>query len=64
MHLPHKFLRNIYKYIYIHSGQTILIKDICEATGYSKPTVIKYIRWLMERDIIKKSGKHFEVSPL
>lgn len=64
MHLPHKFLRNIYKYIYIHSGQTILIKDICKATGYSKPTVIKYIRWLTERDIIKKSGKHFEVSPL
>lgn len=63
MHLPHKFLRNIYKYIYIHSNETILIKDICKYTGYSKPTVIKYVKWLQERDIIKKTGKHFEALP-
>lgn len=61
MFLPHKFLRNIYKYIYIHNKETILIKDICKGTGYTKPTVIKYVKWLEEREIIRRDGKYFEV---
>ena len=54
----------IYKYLYLHDDQTVLIKDICEATRLSKPTVIKYVRWLEKLGLIKKSGKHFEVLPL
>lgn len=59
-----KYIAKIYKYLYIHDDETILIKDICEETGFCKHTVIKYIRWLETRELIKKSGKHFKILPL
>ena len=64
MRLANKLIDKIYKYIYIHSGQTILIKDIAAATGITRQTVSKYIRWLQRREIIKKTGKLFEVVPV
>lgn len=63
MHFFNKNLAKIYKYIYIHDDETILIKDICTATGISKPTVHKYIKWLIRRELIKKDGKHFSILP-
>lgn len=52
----------VYQYIYIHSGETILVKDIEEWTGLTRPTVIKYIRWLIRRNLIQKIGtKVFQV---
>lgn len=59
-----KNLAKIYKYIQFHDDETILIKDICRATGISKPTVIKFVRWLERRELIKKNGKHFKILPV
>lgn len=58
-----KYLNKIYKYIYIHDTETILIKDIVLETGYSEKTVIKYVKWLERRDLIKKVGKKFFILP-
>ncbi len=58
-----KNIEKIYKYIYIHDNQTILIKDICRETNISKATVIKHIKWLIKRELIKKDGKHFSILP-
>lgn len=63
MHFFNKSLAKIYKYIYIHDDETILIQDICNATALSKPTVHKYIKWLLRRKLIKKDGKHFNILP-
>lgn len=63
MKFLNKFIEKIYRYIYIHDGETILLKDICAATRISEPTVRKYIRWLERRELIKKTGKHFEILP-
>lgn len=59
-----KYIEKIYKYIYIRDGQTILMKDIEKGTGLSCPTVIKYVRWLERRELIKKTGKFFEIIPV
>ena len=52
MQFFNKNLAKIYKYIYIH-----------DATALSKPTVHKYIKWLIRRELIKKDGKHFSILP-
>lgn len=59
-----RFITKIYNYIYFHRGETLLIKDIVADTGISKPTVIKYIKWLQRRDLIKKTGKKFDILPI
>lgn len=64
MQFRNRFISKIYKYLLIHDGETILIKDIVENTRISKPTVIKYVRWLERRQIIKKTGKKFEILPV
>lgn len=58
------YIQKIYKYLYIHDGQTLLIKDIARETGLTRPTVIKYIRWLEKRELIKKTGKFFKIIPV
>jgi len=64
MQFHNKFIQSIYKYIYVHSGQTILIKDIAAETGISQPTIRKYIRWLQRRELITKKGKNFVAVPI
>lgn len=61
--IRNKFANKIYRYIYIHSGETILVKDIIEFTGISKATVHKYLKWLIRRNLIKRNGKKMEVVP-
>lgn len=61
MNFSNRFVQKIYRYLFINDDQTILIKDICKATNISKPTVIKYIKWLELREIIRKDGKHFKI---
>ena len=56
-------LEKIYKYIYIHNGETILIKDIAQATAITEKTVRKWIKWLIARELIKKDGKKFSILP-
>lgn len=58
------YIQKIYKYLYIHDGQTLLIKDIARETGLTRPTVIKYVRWLEKRELIKKTGKFFKIIPV
>lgn len=58
-----KYIAKIYKYIYIHDDETILIKDIIAETRISKATVVKYVKWLERRELIKKTGKHFKILP-
>lgn len=64
VNFQNKFLAKVYKYIYIHDGETILIIDIQKGTGLSRPTVIKYVRWLEQRELIKKTGKFFKIIPV
>lgn len=63
MRFVNKYVDRIYKYIYIHDDETILIKDIARAVGFTEKTVIKYVRWLVRREYIKKDGKHFKIIP-
>ncbi len=63
MRFINKFADKVYKYIYIHDGQTILLKDMAKETGICDTTCRKYIRWLEKREYIKKNGKHFEILP-
>lgn len=63
MNFRNKYIRKIYKYIYIHDDETILIKDIASATRINRKTVTKYINWLIKRELIKKDGKHFKILP-
>lgn len=58
------YIHKIYKYIFLHDEQTLLIKDIARETGLTRPTVIKYIRWLEKRGLIKKTGKFFKIIPV
>jgi len=59
--IKNKYAAKVYKYIYIHDGETILNKDIMEFTGFCQDTVIKYIHWLEKRELILKRGKHYEI---
>lgn len=59
-----KFAQKVYKYIYIHDDQTLLLKDIARETGICDKTCRKYIRWLVKREYIKKTGKHFKILPI
>lgn len=56
-------LDRIYKFIYIHDGETILKQDIASATRLSKPTVSKWLKWLEKRKLIKIDGKKFSILP-
>ena len=64
MQFHNKFIQTIYKYLYVHSGQTILIKDISAETGISQPTIRKYLKWLQRRGLITRQGKFFATVPL
>lgn len=57
------YLDKIYKYIYIHDGQTLLLKDIAKDLSITQPTARKYIKWLARRDLIKKVGKKYYIIP-
>ena len=48
-----KRLERLYRYIYIHDGQTILIQDMVKETQISAPTVRKLLKWLEERELIR-----------
>ncbi len=63
MKFVNRFADKIYKYIYIHDQETILLKNICRDLNICEPTVRKYIRWLEKRGYIKKDGKYFEILP-
>lgn len=58
-----KYANNVYKYLYRNDGQTILINDIADATGYCRQTVSKYLKWMERREIIKRSGKRINLLP-
>lgn len=59
-----KYIAKIYKYIYIHDDETILIKDMSREIGICQNTIRKYIKWLEKRELIKKTGKHFKIVPV
>jgi len=61
MTIRNKFAQKIYNYIYCHSGQTILIKDIAEEVGFCQKTVTKYVQWLERRELIQRVGKKFYI---
>lgn len=63
MHFVNKFANKIYKYIYIHDGETLLLKDMEVELGICRKTIAKYIKWLDRRGYIKKTGKRFTIIP-
>lgn len=63
MYFRNSYLHAVYKYIYIHDDETILLKDMAEETGICDKTCRKYIKWLERRELIKKDGKHFKILP-
>lgn len=64
INIPNKYARKIYKYIELHDGETILMQDFAKATQISQPTIRKYLRWLIRRELITKNGKHFATSAI
>lgn len=61
INFPKFRLRMIYSYLRFHDDETILMKDIQEATAMSDKTVKKYIQWLISHEVIEKDGKHFKI---
>lgn len=61
MRFFNKYLNNIYRYIEMHDGETILIKDMVKDLDISAKTIRKYIRFLVKGEIIKKTGKRFSI---
>lgn len=55
------YLDKIYNYLRQHDGQTVLMKDIARDLNTTRVTVRKYVRWLERRELIKKTGKRFEI---
>lgn len=64
MEFRNRIIRKIYRYIYIHDGQTILINDIKKETGYCRQTISKYLKWLEKREILHRDGKKFKLLKL
>lgn len=63
MHFVNKFANKIYKYIYIHDGETLLYQDMAKELGICRKTISKYVKWLDRRGYIKKIGKRLEIIP-
>ena len=61
LNFPKLRLRNIYSYLRFHDDETVLMKDIAEATDMCQFTVRKYIKWLISHGVIEKDGKHFKI---
>lgn len=59
-----KFAQKIYKYIYIHDGETILLKNMARDTGICDKTCRKYVKWFERRGLIKKTGKTYDILPI
>lgn len=51
--------RVLYDYIKIHSGQTLLIKDIVKDTGITNKTISKKVALLEENGFVRREGKKF-----
>lgn len=58
-----KFAQRVYKYLYIHDDETILLKDMAAEIGICDKTCRKYIRQFVKREYIKKNGKHYTILP-
>ena len=63
MRFFNKNLERIYRYIFIHDDETILIKDMASELNICRQTCSKFVKWLIKRELIKKSGKHFKIIP-
>lgn len=63
MRFINKYADKVYRYLYRHDGETLLLKNIARDTEISRPTVRKYLRWLERRGYIKKDGKQFSIVP-
>ena len=61
---PNLRIQRIYRYIQLNDGQNILYKDIESALNLSAPTVRKWIRWLLKRELIFKDGKRISIAEL
>lgn len=61
MRFVNRFADRIYKYIYIHDDEFLLLKKMSEDLKICQPTLRKYIRWLERRGYIEKKGKHFKI---
>lgn len=64
MQFANKNREKIYRHLYIHDGETLLIKDIAAETGITRQTVSKHIKWLIRRELIKRTGKTFSIVPV
>lgn len=54
-----KYAQKIYRYIYLHDGETLLIKDIAAELQLAKGTIYKYLKYLSRREVIRRDGKKF-----
>lgn len=57
-------LDKLYKYLYIHDKETLLLKEIAAEINISRPTLNKYLKWLERRELIQREGKHFKIIPI
>lgn len=64
MRFANKNIGKVYKYIFLHDGETILYNDIADGTGLTRQTVARHVRWLLRRELIKKTGRKFSILPV
>lgn len=64
MNFMNSRLDKLYKYIYIHDDQTLLLQNIAAEINISRPTLNKYLKWLERRELIHRDGKHFKIIPI
>lgn len=60
---PDLYTRIIYEYVSEHDGDLILYKDLMSKYKMSYPTIRKKVRWLIEHNLIRKSGRQFSLVP-
>ena len=63
MKFVNHYVDRIYKYLYRHDGETILLKDLVTEVGFCDKTIRKYLKWLVRREYIKKDGKKISILP-
>lgn len=59
-----QIIEKIYRYLKFHDGEIILMFEMEKDLMISQPTLRKYLKWLQERELIRKKGKRFFIIPI
>lgn len=58
MHFPKAHINAVFRYLKLHDGETLLVKNIARDIGCGTWTVSRDLKWLQKRGIIRREGKN------